>query len=89
VFINVLTEIANSSDSPQGLRVLALSAIESATALDVAVPNALRQAQSIEDITLRVTIQQAVLAAFIEEPQMSASSDDIVMTAQVEYPELV
>jgi hypothetical protein len=82
VFISLLTEIANSSDSPQGLRVLARSAIESATALDVVdavIPSALRQAQSIEDITLRVTIQQAIISAFI---------DQIEMTAEVTYAEI-
>jgi hypothetical protein len=39
----------------------------------------LRQAQSIEDITLRVTIQQAIISAFI---------DQIEMTAEVSHPEI-
>jgi len=47
----------------------------------------LRQAQSIEDITLSLTIQQAAIAAFVYEPILSVSGDDIQMTASVEYVE--
>jgi len=83
VFGGILTEVATASETPQGLRTLALSATESATAAGTQVANALRQAEFIEDVVLRTTVQQAILTAYFTEPVLTATASDIVMTVSV------
>jgi hypothetical protein len=52
-------------------------------ASDAQVLNALRQAQFIEDVVLRTTVQQAILTAYFTEPVLTATASDIVMTVLV------
>jgi hypothetical protein len=66
-----------------GLRLIALSTIESTTAASFEAANALRQAEFIEDVVLRTTVQQAILTAYFTEPALTASASQIVMTVSV------